>query len=258
MGAEPAFALAFVGWPTDDLPDELLAEVMRGGAEKIIEAGAVLLGGHSIKDVEPKYGLAVTGFAHPDAVLTNAGARAGDLLVLTKPLGSGVLAHAIKHQQIDPDAERRVITLMATLNRGAAAAARAIGVDAATDVTGFGFLGHLSELCRASGVAAEIDIGAVPTLPEAAALIARNVVPGGSKKNLRYVAPLCLFGDGVTPAEQLLLADAQTSGGLLLAVPAGRAQALLTALAAPAAPCAAVVGRLAPQVKGGPLITVRR
>lgn len=217
MGAVPMTALQLIGWPRDDIPFEVLGRVVEGGSEIMADAGCVIVGGHSIDDAEPKYGFAVTGVVHPDEIMTNDAATPGQVLVLTKPLGTGIIATAIKNGIADPAVEHEAVEAMVTLNRGAAQAARRVGVSAATDVTGFGLLGHLSEMVRGSGVSAHIDVEAVPVLSGVHDLIARGMVPGGSKRNLSAVEPMCSFGPLGSEA-RILLADAQTSGGLLLAV----------------------------------------
>jgi selenide,water dikinase len=256
MGARPLLALQLVGWPRERLPFDLLGEVLEGGAAVLEEAGCVLAGGHSIDDGEPKYGLAVTGIVHPDEIVTNTGGAPGDVLVLTKPIGTGLVATGIKRGVV-PAAERdAAVEAMTHLNDGAARAVRAAGARAATDVTGFGLLGHLSEMLG-GGMGAEVDAGAIPVLPGARALAAGDVVPGGTKRNLEHAARFTDFGD-LDPACRLLLADAQTSGGLLIAVPEDRVGALLDALGAEGTPAAAVVGRLLDRRAGEIRVTVRR
>jgi selenide,water dikinase len=213
MGGRPLVALNLVGWPRESLPMELLGEVLRGGTDIATQAGCHLAGGHSIDDPEPKYGLAVTGTVHPDRLLRNDAARPGDPLTLTKPLGTGVLNN--QHKQTG-ETFPQAIAAMTTLNRDAAAAALAAGARCATDVTGFGLLGHLHKLARASGVTAVIDAGSVPYLDGAREAAAAGYVPGGTKRNLDWVAP-SVAADGIDEIELLLLADAQTSGGLLVA-----------------------------------------
>jgi selenide,water dikinase len=212
MGGEPLVAVNLLAWPRDDLPFELAAEVLAGGAEIAAEASCHLAGGHSIDDREPKYGLAVTGLADPARLLRNDAGRPGVPLTLTKPLGLGVLNNRHKATgETFPEA----VAVMTRLNRDASRAALGSGAVGATDVTGFGLLGHLLKLCRASGVDAEIDAGAVPYLDGARASLAAGFVPGGSRRNLDWVRPHvdARVGDD----ELLLLADAQTSGGLLVA-----------------------------------------
>jgi selenide,water dikinase len=242
MGGTPLFALNLVGWPRDRLPFELLGEVLRGGQDIAQQAGAFVLGGHSIDDPEPKYGMVVIGEVHPQRVVTNAGARPGDVLLLTKPIGTGILTTALKRDLLDASGLKQAVASMTTLNAGAARAMLAHGVDAATDVTGFGLLGHLHSLLRASGVAAEIRAGDVPILKLAFELAGRGAVSGGTKRNAESVAPHVTFAPDVDPVLQILLADAQTSGGLLIAVPAERADLVRAALESEGTPAAAVIG----------------
>jgi selenide,water dikinase len=253
MGARPLFALNLVGWPVGKLSMEMLGEVLRGGAESARLAGAVVIGGHSIDDPEPKYGMAVTGIVHPDRVLRNVGARPGDLLVLTKPLGSGIVTTAIKRGVAPPALVDRVVEVMATLNRAAGEALAASGaVHALTDVTGFGLLGHGWEVAEGSGVALRIRAADVPVLDGVHELAAKDVVPGGSKANLKWVTPNLRVDPALPPTTAIVLSDAQTNGGLFAAVDPARAEAVLAALReAGVAP--AVVGEV---VAGPPRIEV--
>jgi selenide, water dikinase len=245
MGATPLLALNLVGWPRETLPFELLGEVIRGGADVSRAAGAFVLGGHSVDDPEPKYGMVVIGETHPDRIVRNAGAQPGDALVLTKPLGTGVLTTALKRDLVTEADLAEAVTVMTTLNAGAARAMLAVGgVHAATDVTGFGLLGHLHTLLEASGVAAELRAGAVPLLPRARELAERGAVPGGTTRNAESVADSTTFADGVDATLRVLLADAQTSGGLLIAVAAERAAGLVAALEREGTPTRAVIGRV--------------
>ena len=243
MGARPLMALQMVGWPRDRLPFDLLGDVLEGGAVALAEAGCVLAGGHSIDDPEPKYGLAVTGLADPDRIVTNRGGRPGDLLVLTKPIGTGLVTTGVKRGIVAPEVRDAAVASMSALNAGAARAMLSIGVHAATDVTGFGLLGHLAEMLAGGDAGAVVEAGAVPLLPGARGLAEGGVVPGGTLRNLEDAAGFTDFG-GLDEPGRLLLADAQTSGGLLIAVTAGRATALVAALEAEGTPAAAVVGRL--------------
>jgi selenide,water dikinase len=212
MGGEPLVAVNLLAWPRDEVPFELAAEVLRGGRDVCAEAACHLAGGHSIDDVEPKYGLAVTGIADPDRLMRNDAGAAGVPLTLTKPLGLGILNNRHKATgDVFPDA----VEVMTTLNRDASRAALAAGAVCATDVTGFGLLGHLMKLCRASGVTAVVDSAAVPYLDAARPSLAEGFVPGGSRRNLDWVRPQ--LSSSVGEDELLLLADAQTSGGLLVA-----------------------------------------
>ena len=232
MGAKPLFALNLVGWPVKTLPLELLGEVLRGGAETAALAGAPVLGGHSIDDPEPKYGMAVTGLVHPDRILRNVGARPGDRLLLTKPLGSGIVTTAIKRGMALGGLLDTVTRLMAELNRAAGEAlAQGGGVHALTDVTGFGLLGHAWEMAEGSGVSLRIRSQAVPVLDGVVDLAAAGVVPDGSRANLEWVLPH-LRADPDAALPLIVLADAQTNGGLLAAVAPERSAGLLAALAA--------------------------
>jgi selenide, water dikinase len=214
MGGRPVVAVNLLGWPRDTLPVELAQEVLRGGLDVAREAGCPVAGGHSIDDPEPKYGMAVTGLAPADRLLRNDAARAGQPLSLTKPLGVGVLNNRHKATgEVFPEA----VASMVALNREAAVAALEAGIEAATDVTGFGLLGHLYKLARASGVTAVVDAAAVPYLAGARESLAEGFVPGGSRRNLEWVRPELAVGAGIDEDELVLLADAQTSGGLLLA-----------------------------------------
>jgi selenide,water dikinase len=210
---------------------EMLAEVLRGGADAARLAGASILGGHSIDDPEPKYGLAVTGIVHPDRVLRNVGARPGDALLLTKPLGAGIAATAIKREVASPGLIQRVTEVMAALNRAAGEVLAASGaVHALTDVTGFGLLGHGWEMASGSRVALRIRAADVPVLEGIHELAAQGVVPGGSKANLAWVTPNLRVAEGLAPTWPIVLADAQTNGGLLAAVDPARADELVRAL----------------------------
>ena len=244
MGGTPLFALNLVGWPRDTLPYELLGDVLRGGADIAREAGAFVLGGHSVDDPEPKYGMVAIGEVHPDRIVTLARAQAGDVLVLTKPLGTGVLTTALKRDLATAADLAPAVRSMATLNAGAARAMLATGVHAATDVTGFGLLGHLHNMLAASGVSAEVDAAALPLLPRALELAERGAIAGGTKRNREAVAEHARFAPSVPEAMRMLCCDAQTSGGLLIAVPAGSAAALLAALERERTPAAARIGRI--------------
>lgn len=245
MGGRPLFALNLVGWPVKTLSMDLLGEVLRGGAEAAALAGASVLGGHSIDDPEPKYGMAVTGLVHPDRILRNVGARPGDRLLLTKPLGSGIVTTAIKRGIALGALQDQVTQLMAGLNRAAGEVLAASGaVHALTDVTGFGLLGHAWEMAEGSGVALRLEAARVPVLEGVVELAAADVVPGGSRANLAWVAPRLRLDPGAAlPA--IVLADAQTNGGLLAAVAPGALGAILEALAA-AGVSAAEIGEVLP------------
>ena len=250
MGGTPLIALNLVGWPRDKLPYELLGDVLRGGADIAREAGAFVVGGHSVDDPEPKYGMVAIGEVHPDKLVTVARAQVGDALVLSKPIGTGVLTTALKRDLATAADLAPAVASMATLNAGAARAMLATGVHAATDVTGFGLLGHLHNMLSASRVAAEIDANAVPLLAGARDLAERGAIPGGTKRNRDALAAHVTIGNGVPEALRVLLFDAQTSGGLLIAVPHDRADALLAALRTEGTPAAARIGRIVPGPAG--------
>jgi selenide,water dikinase len=241
MGARPVCALNLVAYPLATLGGDVLREILRGGADAAAAAGVAILGGHSIDDPEPKYGMAVTGVVAPGDVLTNAGGRSGDALVLTKPLGAGAVATAIKRGGARERVIERAVAVMTTLNDRAAEQARAAGAHALTDVSGFGLLGHVHELAAASGLAAEIDAGAVPAIDGALELLATDAaLAGGSRRNRADAETFTSWGAGVPEPRRRLVCDAMTSGGLLAAVPPQRAGEIE----------GAVVGRLLPGPPG--------
>jgi selenide,water dikinase len=244
MGARPLFALNLVAFPRNLLGEGILDEILRGGSEVAREAGIPVLGGHSIDDPEPKYGMVAIGEAHPERLVTNAGARPGDALVLTKPLGSGVIATAIKKGVAAGDVIRSASEVMATLNRGAAEAMIATGASAGTDVTGYGLLGHLRSLLAASGVAAVVRAADVPLMSGARELAEAGHVPGGTDRNLADLEPHLDVTTRVDDVTRTLLADAQTSGGMLIAIDADRAAALIGALERAGTPAAALIGEV--------------
>lgn len=243
MGGDPIMALNLVAWPREGLDFGLLGEVLRGGRDVAAAAGAVVVGGHSVDDAEPKYGMAVVGTADPERLIRNGGGRAADALVLTKPLGTGVISTALKRDGATSAHVEAAVALMTTLNADAARVAHDHRITGGTDVTGFGLLGHLRELASASGCAAEVVVGDVPVLAGVRELIAEGMVAGGTKRNRDFVDPAVDWGSA-GEADQFLLSDAQTSGGLLLCVPAERLDALVTDLESAGTPAAAVIGRL--------------
>ena len=243
MGATPLFGLSLVGWPREQLPLELLGAVLGGLTTEAMAAGCPVLGGHSVDALEPHIGLVAIGEAHPDRLLTNAAARPGDLLVLTKPIGTGILSTALKRGLRTEPQLGEAIRSMTTLNAGAMRAALAHGVRAATDVTGFGILGHLGNILRGSGVGATLALEAIPLFPEVRELAASGVVPGGTQRTLTTATEVT-WGPGITEVDRLLVADAQTSGGLLLCVPPAALDGLLTALAAEQTLARAVIGAI--------------
>ncbi len=221
MGGEPIFALNLVAYP-DDLDAAILSEILRGGAEKVKEAGAVIAGGHTVTDKEPKYGLAVNGLVHPDRILTKGGARPGDALVLTKPLGTGTITTAAKRQQAAPADLAACIESMTRLNREAARAAVATGANAATDVTGFGLMGHGHEVAHLSGARLRLQWDALPWLAGALRYAEEWIFPGGTERNQAHYQGWVTFSTELADWQQMLLFDPQTSGGLLLAIPPHR------------------------------------
>jgi len=231
MGGRPLLCLNLVCWPREALPLDLLGRVLEGGIAVAHDAGAIVVGGHTIDDPEPKYGMAVVGLADPQRIVTNAGARAGDILFLTKPLGLGVISTAIKNGKAPEDVVAQAIETMTTLNAEASEAMLEASVRAATDVTGFGFLGHLHRMLGASGVSATIRASAVPVIEGTRTLAAAGQIPGGSKRNRAYVESAVQFADEVDEVSRVLLTDAQTSGGLLISCPRAHASTLRAGLA---------------------------
>lgn len=249
MGARPALALNLVGFPARDLPLELLGEILRGGADIAREAGIAVAGGHSIDDAEPKYGMVALGFVHPNRLLRNVGARPGDRLVLTKPLGIGIIATAIKRQQAPPEMIHAAVRTMVTLNAAASEAALRAEAHACTDVTGFGLLGHLREMMEGSGVGARLEAGQVPFLEGVAELAQAGAVPGGTRRNYASLSDVVHWPESMPEWQRLMLADAQTSGGLLIAVSPDRAPELVAELREAGTPASAVIGEV---VEGPP------
>ena len=244
MGAEPLFALNIMGFPYHNLPLEVMSEIFRGGADKVKEAGIFVLGGHTIEDSELKYGLVVTAYAEIDQIRTNSTAKPGDDLVLTKPLGVGAISSAIQRRIASDALVQKVGALMAALNKDAARAMREIGVHAVTDVTGFGLLGHLLEMTQASKVSAEIFAASVPTLEEAWEFVRKGKIPAATHTNLKYVNPHIRLENELKREMSLMLADPQTGGGLLIAVPAARTEQLIGRLKELKTPAASRVGRI--------------
>lgn len=243
MGGKPLSALSIVGFP-DTLPATMLGEILAGASEVAAEAGCAIVGGHTIKSEEPIFGLAVVGTIHPARVLSNAGAKPGDLLVLTKPLGLGIISTAAKNDLDSHGAMSEAIKVMTTLNRVAAEVLTRFEVHALTDVTGFGLLGHLRNMTAASGVTAEVWADAVPVIAAARAYAAAPIVPGGTRANLKFLNDWVNWDAEISTDQMLLLCDAQTSGGLLAAVPASQADEITSALTAAGTLAAAVVGRI--------------
>ena len=232
MGAVPLTALNIAAFPIDELEPAILRKILEGGAAVLAQAGVALIGGHTIKDVEPKYGMAVTGTVHPDRIVTNAGARPGDSLLLTKPIGTGILSTALKREELREAAMREAVTEMTRLNDRARDVMLAHGAHAATDITGFGLLGHAAAMARASNVGIEIVAGSVPLLDGVLAHIEGGCIPGGTKDNMAYHASFTSFADRVSAVQKVALSDAMTSGGLLIAAEPRAAQAMLAKLTA--------------------------
>jgi selenide,water dikinase len=243
MGAQPLTALNLVAYSIDELGPGTLALILEGGAEKAAEAGVPIVGGHSIDDPEPKYGMAVTGVVHPRAVVRNSTGSAQDVLFLTKPVGGGAITTGAKRGMADDEAVRRCTRVMTTLNAAAARAATSVGASAMTDITGFGLLGHLHELALASGVAARLEADAVPAIEGARELLAAGALAGGSRRNREWLGPHVHFAQSLPEPERALLCDAMTSGGLLVATPAERASDMEQALTE-TAPESARIGTL--------------
>jgi selenide, water dikinase len=232
MGGRPLTVMNLAGFPVDDMDLSILADILAGGSAKIDESGAVLVGGHTIDDLEPKYGLSVTGLVHPDRVMQNSTCRPGDDLWLTKPIGTGIVTTAVKRGLASPELVKRVTEIMATLNKRGAEAMLEVGAHACTDITGFGLCGHALEMAKGSGVDIVIDSGSVPYIPEALTFAVDGVIPGGTENNLEYVAEWVDFGHGVAEHVRYVLCDAMTSGGLLISVAHDKSPALLQALTA--------------------------
>lgn len=250
MGGRPLTAMNIMCFPKTSLGKDVAVQILQGGFDKVHEAGAVLVGGHSVDDLELKYGLSVTGLVHPNRVIMNSGVRPGQILILTKPLGTGIIATAIKGGLASAEAQADMIQSMTTLNRVAGEAASSYGVTGGTDITGFGLLGHGWEMARGSQVCLQIESGQVPALTGALDYAAMGLVPAGSWDNQNFCHKILTVSPEVRPEMVSLLADAQTSGGLLLAVPPERANDLLALVRAKDAPRAAIVGRVLEEPPG--------
>ena len=217
MGGKPIIALNIVGFPVD-LPHDILGEILKGGASKAEEAGVLIVGGHTVDDAEPKYGMSVTGVVNPGAQVTNAGARPGDALVLTKPIGTGIITTAGKQERVSAEVLDRAVAIMGELNRKASEAMMHVGVNACVDITGFGLLGHLRLIAQGSGVSAKVSVGAIPVIEGVSELLDMGIAPGGTHRNLESLDGVVDWHANITELTKILLADAQTSGGLLMAV----------------------------------------
>lgn len=230
MGARPMFALNIVGFPSNRLPMQVLKDILKGASDKATEAGISILGGHTVEDSEPKFGMVVSGVIHPKKILTNSGAQPGDVLILTKPLGTGIISTAVKRNMATDKQAQQALEVMITLNAKAAKVMEAFSVNACTDITGFGLMGHLNEMMSGSGVSCIINMAQVPLIDGVFELAMAGAVPGGTKNNFEYVAPHIHWNDDISDIQKLILCDAQTSGGLLIAIPNQQADACLAML----------------------------
>jgi len=230
MGAKPLLVLNIIGFPVKLLPLNVMVEILKGGADKVKEAGAIVAGGHTIEDSEPKYGLAATGLVHPDRVIKNAGARPGDVLILTKPLGTGIINTAVKGKLADESVCRAAVEVMTALNDRAARVMSAFGASACTDITGFGLLGHLYEMLAASGVGGRVYLKEVPVLDQVRALASMGMVSAGAYRNMEYLEEWLRWDENIDDIDRLILTDPQTSGGLLMSFSKDKADEVVRAL----------------------------
>ena len=244
MGARPVTALNIVGFPVDDMDNSVLREILRGGLSKINESGAVLAGGHSIKDDELKYGLSVTGVVHPGKIIPNGGAQPGDVLVLTKALGTGIVATALKQKISSPEELDAMVKSMVQLNKYAADVVAGYSVNAMTDITGYGLVGHMLEMLDASFMDAKIFVDQLPVLPGTYKYAEQKVIPGGLLSNRKFYKPRIAIGAGVTRLEELLVVDPQTSGGLLISIPGEKAKIFVDDLHANGVEAARIIGEI--------------
>lgn len=249
MGGKPITVMNIVGFPISKLDKSILADILAGASDKVKESGAVLVGGHSIDDQEPKFGLSVTGTVHPERVRTNASAKPGDKLILTKPIGVGILTQAIKRDMLDQEGIDCVMEVMAALNKEAAEAMDNYQVNACTDITGFGLLGHAMEIAEGSGTGITIERKAVPVLPKTRELAEQNIIPGGSKKNHKWLSGRIQY-ENIDDVDQVILCDAITSGGLLITVPESEAEPLLNDLKSKGVEWASIIGTVTEQNPG--------
>jgi selenide,water dikinase len=255
MGGKPVIALNIVGFPVD-LPHEILGRILSGGASKAEEAGVLIVGGHTVDDAEPKYGMSVTGVVHPGEQVTNAGANPGDILVLTKSIGTGIITTAGKQERVSAETLNRAVSIMSELNRKPAEAMMHVGVNACVDVTGFGLLGHLRLIAQGSGVSARVKASNVPVIEGVQELLEMGIAPGGTHRNLESLDGVVDWHEDITDQTQILLADAQTSGGLLIAVAPEKKDALLEALEDVGIQTRAVIGEIFARDPQGAAITV--
>jgi selenide,water dikinase len=244
MGGRPLFALNIVGFPINDLPNSVLTEILQGGADKAKEAGISIVGGHSIDDKEPKYGLVVTGEVDKNQLIRNDGAKEGDVLILTKPLGTGIIATAIKKGKAEKSIIEKAVQIMVSLNQSAAEIMNGLEVHAATDITGYGLLGHLFEMCQGSNVSAEIHNSEIPVINGTVGLAEKGFIPGGSKRNFKTSRKYTKFSESLPEIDKLILADAQTSGGLLISLSENQANEFLNHLRDETGMEAAIIGKI--------------
>lgn len=244
MGGKPKTVMNIVGFPIKELGPDVLAEILKGAADKTKEAGALIVGGHSIDDKEPKFGLSVTGLIHPDKILKNVGAKPGDALVLTKPIGVGIMTTGVKRDAVTPEQLQKVTETMATLNKAAAECLEGLNPNAGTDVTGFGLLGHASEIARGSEVSLTIYYNQIPLLDGTEELAKKGIVPGGTKSNYSWLGESVSYSADLTEEEKLILCDAVTSGGLLVSLPKDEAEIYVQKLHENGVVEAAIVGEV--------------
>lgn len=249
MGGTPLLVLNLMMFSASKIPLEVFGEIMQGGHDKVVEAGALVLGGHTIEDYPPKFGLAVVGTVHPDRLITNSGVRAGDVLILTKPLGSGVILAGQRNGMTDEATVQKALNYMKLLNKSGAVVMQEYNLKGATDITGFGLLGHAMRMADASGVTLRIQSRDLPHFPEAIALLEEGCIPGAAFRNLEFVKESTVFGSSLEYERKMLCCDAQTSGGLLMAVPAKIADEVLGALKKAGLPESAVIGEAVPRSK---------
>ena len=244
MGGKPISALNLLGFPAQSVPLWAVDEILKGGADKTQEAGVAIIGGHTLKTKEPLYGMAVNGIIHPDKIISNANAKVGDSLVLTKPLGIGIITTAIKKDLVEQNVVKEAVSIMTFLNKSASEAMLEVGINAATDITGYGLLGHLHELICASKAGAKIYLSKVPVIDFAWTLAKQKAVPGGTLANLKFLANKVDWDKEITQEAKFILSDAQTSGGLLISVPREKERKLLDALTSKGVPNSTVIGEI--------------
>jgi len=247
MGGTPLLVLNLMMFSAVKMPLEVFGEIMKGGHDKVVEAGALVLGGHTIEDYPPKFGLAVVGTVHPDRLITNSGVRAGDVMILTKPLGSGVILAGQRNGMTEESTVQKALDYMKLLNKSGAEVMQQFNLKGATDITGFGLLGHAMRMAEASGVTIRIQSRVLPHYPEAVALLEEGCIPGAAFRNLEFVKESTVFGTSLNYERKMLCCDAQTSGGLLMAVPAGIAEEVLEALKKAGLPESVIIGEALPK-----------